>query len=103
MTSSSAGPAPRQRRAANWGHQPLGLWWVLPLGVVVALWMLFRGGVEPAGYVLAGTLALAAVLRLALPREMVGGLLVRSRAWDGLTLLALGVAVAVATASLPAG
>lgn len=103
MTSTGSGPAPRQRRAANWGHQPLGLWWALPLGLAVTLWMLFRNGVEPAGYTLAGTLGVAALLRLVLPREMAGGLLVRSRAWDVFTLVFLGAGVAIATATLPAG
>ncbi|HLS45387.1 MAG TPA: DUF3017 domain-containing protein [Ornithinicoccus sp.] len=90
----------RARRPANWGSQPLGLWWVFPVGLTVALWVLFQEGVRPAGYIVAGTLVLAALLRLMLPRGAVGGLLVRSRAWDVLTLLALAVAVVVITATL---
>lgn len=92
--------SPRPRRPANWGNQPLGLWWVLPVGLTVAIAVLFQGGVRPAGYTMAGTLVVAAALRLALPRASVGGLLVRSRSWDVLTLLALAVAVTVISATL---
>lgn len=92
--------SPRSRRPANWGNQPLGLWWVLPIGLTVAMVVLFQGGVRPAGYTLAGTLVVAAIARLVLPREAVGGLLVRSRSWDVLTLLALAVAVVVISATL---
>lgn len=93
-------PAAPSRRPANWGSQPLGLWWVLPLGLTLAVIVLFNGGVRGSGYVIAGTLATAALLRLVLPRGAVGGLLVRSRAWDALTLLALAAGVAVLTATL---
>jgi hypothetical protein len=88
------------RRPANWGKQPLGLWWVFPVGLAVAVWVLFQEGVRPAGYIVAGTLVLAALLRLLLPRGAVGGLLVRSRAWDVLTLLGLAAGVVVITATL---
>lgn len=96
----SAGERPGDRRPANWGNQPLGLWWVLPIGLTTAVVVLFNGGLRASGYLIAGTLALAGVLRLLLPRRMVGGLLVRSRAWDVLTLLALAAGVAVLTATL---
>lgn len=91
---------PVNRRPANWGSQPLGLWWVLPIGLTVAIVVLFGGGLRASGYVIAGTLALAAVLRLLLPRGAVGGLLVRSRAWDVVTLLVMASAVAVLSATL---
>jgi len=99
--SPGTGPTrPRSRRPANWGSQPLGLWWLLPVGLTVAVVVLFTVGVQQAGYVIAGTLALCAVLRLVLPRETVGGLLVRSKAWDALTLLTLAAAVTGASATL---
>ncbi len=91
---------PPARRPANWGRQPLGLWWVLPAGLVVALLVLFNGNVRGSGYVIAGTLVLCALLRLVVPRGAVGGLLVRSRAWDVLSLLAMATAVTVLSASL---
>lgn len=93
-------PSPRSRRPANWGNQPLGLWWVLPVGLTIAMIVLFQGAVRPAGYTLAGTLVVAAVLRLVLPRASVGGLLVRSRSWDVLTLVVFAVAVTVISATL---
>ncbi|WP_165700032.1 DUF3017 domain-containing protein [Ornithinimicrobium ciconiae] len=98
--SAPAAPPPRQRRPANWGSQPLGLWWVLPAGLSVALWVLLVGSVRTAGYTVAVTLAVAALLRLVLPRAAVGGLLVRSRVWDVLVLLVMAVAVAILSATL---
>lgn len=99
--NSPAGQARQStRRPANWGSQPLGLWWLLPLGLSVAMVVLFSAGVRSAAYVIAGTLTVCAVLRLVLPRSVVGGLLVRSRAWDVVTLLALAAAVTVISATL---
>lgn len=101
MSGQGAGRArPRSRRPANWGSQPLGLWWLLPVGLAVAVVLLFTTGVQQAGYAIAGTLGMCALLRLVLPREAVGGLLVRSKAWDVLTLLVLAAAVTGVSASL---
>lgn len=99
-TTDPASDRSSDRRPANWGSQPLGLWWVLPLGLTLAIVVLFTGELRASGYVIAGTLALAGLLRLVLPRGAVGGLLVRSRAWDVFTLLALATGVAVLTATL---
>nr|WP_281497293.1 DUF3017 domain-containing protein [Ornithinimicrobium sp. F0845] len=68
--------------------------------MTVAMVVLFSSGVQAAGYVIAGTLTVCALVRLALPRGAVGGLLVRSKAWDVLTLLALAAAVTVVSATL---
>jgi hypothetical protein len=86
-----------------WRSQPLGLWWGLPIGLTVAVWLLVQGQVRLFGYVVAGTLAAAALVRLLLPRDAVGGLMVRSRFWDVVTLLALaaGTVVLAATLNLP--
>lgn len=92
--------SPSERRPANWGSQPLGLWWVLPVGLTLAMWVVFASGVRAGGFVIAGTLVLAAALRLVLPRSAVGGLLVRSRGWDVGTLLVLAAAVTVLSATL---
>ena len=104
MTTSDPDPptaaGERQRRPANWGSQPLGPWWVLPVGLTVAMWVLFAGSVRAACYIIAGTLVLGALLRLVLPRAVVGGLLVRSRAWDVLILLVMAVSVTVLSATL---
>jgi hypothetical protein len=56
--------------------------------------------VRLAGFVLAAGLGLAALLRLVLPASRSGGLVVRSRAVDVLTMAGLGVALAVITAVL---
>ncbi len=90
-----AGGLPGWRR-----HQPLGLWWVLPPGLAAALWLLVDGQIRVGGYVIAGTLAVAAVLRMLLPRDLVGGLLVRSRTVDVLILAALSLAMVVLSATL---
>lgn len=86
-----------------WRSQPLGLWWGLPVGLTFAVWLLLEGEVRVFGYVVAATLAAVAALRLVLPRDSVGGLMVRSRLWDVVTLLVLagGIAVLAATLNLP--
>ena len=55
------------------------------------------------GYLVAGTLVVAAGLRAVLPRDTVGGLMVRSRLWDVVTLVVLAAAVTglAATLNLP--
>lgn len=80
--------------------QPLGLWWLLPLGLAGALWVLMAGGLRSYGYAMAATLAVAALVRLVVPRALSGGLVVRSRLWDVVSLMALSLAAAVLTASL---
>lgn len=77
-----------------WHSQPLGWWWVLPLGLGVAVWMLLDGQLRMFGYVVAGTLGGAALVRLVLPRDLVGGLMIRSRLWDVVIMLALAAAIA---------
>lgn len=83
-----------------WSTQPLGLWWLLPLGLGGALWVLLDGRLRLFGYAVGATLAAAALLRLVLPRDRVGGLMVRSRAWDVITLLALAGAIVTVSAIL---
>ncbi len=80
--------------------QPLGLWWLLPAGLAVALWLLLGGGLRSYGYAMTATLVVAAVVRLVTPKERAGGLVVRSRLWDVGRLLALAGATAVLTANL---
>jgi len=78
----------------------LGWWWlaapVLVLGVVLFLF----DEVRPAGYTIAAGLGLAALLRLVLPTARSGGLAVRSRGVDVLTMAVLGLALAVITSVL---
>lgn len=80
--------------------QPLGLWWLLPVGLAVALWLLLGGGLRTYGYAMAATLVVAAVVRLVTPKDRAGGLVVRSRVWDVVLLLALAAATLVLTANL---
>lgn len=88
-------PIPRWRRT-----QSLGVWWVLPVGLVTALVFWAQGHLRSGGFAMGATLVLAAVLRLLLPRRAAGGLLVRSRTWDVITLLALAAAVTLLSATL---
>lgn len=83
-----------------WHSQPLGLWWLLPLGFAVAGWLLWGGELRAFGYAVAATLVLAAVLRIIVPRDAVGGLMVRSRAWDSSILIGFALAVSLVTWSL---
>lgn len=86
---------PRWRRT-----QVLGAWWVLPAGLTVALVVLLTEGIRPGGYVTGAVLALAALLRLVLPDRRAGGLVVRTKALDVLTLGGLSLAVVVLSATL---
>jgi hypothetical protein len=58
-------------------------------------------GFRPGGYLLAGALALAAVLRAVLPAKYCLGLLVRTRRLDVLMAAGLAVAVFVAVNLVP--
>jgi hypothetical protein len=78
----------------------LGWWWVATPVLLAGLAFFALDQVRLAGFVLAAGLGLAAVLRLVLPASRSGGLAVRSRAVDVLTMAGLGVALAVITAVL---
>jgi hypothetical protein len=70
---------------------------VMTSAVPVALLVGFRAG----GYLLAASLALAAVLRASLPDPYCLGLLVRSKGLDVVMACVLAVAVAVVTGLVP--
>jgi hypothetical protein len=78
----------------------LGWWWVATPVLVLGVAAFALGHVRLAGYLIAGGLGLAALLRLVLPTARSGGLAVRSRALDVLMMAALGLALAVVTHSL---
>ncbi len=78
----------------------LGWWWVATPVLVLGMVAFGFGQVRWAGFILAGGLGIAAVIRAVLPTERSGGLVVRSRVVDVLTMGLLGVALAVITASL---
>ena len=77
------------------GDQPLGLWWLGVVGLAVAFVLLVTESIRAFGYAVGVTLGMLALLRGVLPRHRAGGLVVRSRTVDVLTLLALGVAIVV--------
>ncbi|MGB7448870.1 MAG: DUF3017 domain-containing protein [Ornithinimicrobium sp.] len=80
--------------------QPLGLWWLLPAGLTLSLAILLVVGLRPFGYAMATTVGVAAAVRLLLPGDRAGGLIVRSRTWDVVLLLVFAVATAALAASL---
>lgn len=75
----------------------LGWWWVATPVLLAGMAFFALDQVRLAGYVLAAGLGLAAFLRLVLPTSRAGGLAVRSRAVDVLTMAGLGLVLAVIT------
>lgn len=86
-------PAWRRRQALGW-------WWILPVGLVVGFGLLLQGGLREFGYAVGATLGVAGLIRLFLPRDAAGGLVVRSRWLDVTCLWGLGLAIAFLAASL---
>ncbi|HEX8971066.1 DUF3017 domain-containing protein [Oryzihumus sp.] len=84
----------------TWVPPRLGVWWVVAVGLVGGVVVMFFGSVRAGGFVFAGSLLLAGMLRLVLPAARAGGLVVRSRLVDAGTLLGLGVFVAAIVATL---
>ena len=78
----------------------LGWWWVAFPVLVLGVVLFVLDEVRPAGYTIAAGLGLAALLRLVLPTARSGGLAVRSRGVDVVTMAALGLALAVITSVL---
>jgi hypothetical protein len=73
----------------------LGPQWAVLVGVAVALTLVASGHLVGAGVAMAVTLGSAALLRALVPSRRIGGLVVRSRAFDTVALLALAVACLV--------
>lgn len=78
----------------------LGWWWLVAAGLGVGLALAYFDHLRRAGIVLAGMFGLAAVARLVLPEERIGGLVVRGRVFDVVTLLVVAAALTVATLAL---
>ncbi|WP_151526164.1 DUF3017 domain-containing protein [Serinicoccus kebangsaanensis] len=97
---SPTGDADESQPLVSTGTRPLGPWWLAVLGLVAAGMLLMSSNLRAYGYALGGTLGLLAVLRAVLPAGRAGGLVVRGRWIDVLTLLVLGVAVAVLASTL---
>lgn len=71
------------------------LWWFVIVGSVAGLAAIAAGAVRSGGYLLAATLAVAGLGRIALPERLIGALVIRSRAADGLVFLVLALLVAL--------
>ena len=68
-----------------------GALWLVAAALVTGLVVIGFGDVRLGGLIVAGTLVVAALLRLALPQRLAGGLVVRSRAADVVFLLSIGL------------
>ena len=73
----------------------LGPQWAVLAGVVLALALVASGHVVGAGVAMAVTLGCGALLRAVVPSRRIGGLVVRSRAFDTVAMLVLAVACLV--------
>ena len=87
-------------RHLTWVPPRLGVWWVVALGLGAGLLVMVLGHVRGGGFVFAGTLLVAGILRLVLPTSRAGGLAVRSRVVDAATYLGLGLALTAIVATL---
>jgi hypothetical protein len=77
-----------------------GALWLVAAALIAGMAVIALGHVRPGGFVVAGALVAAALLRLMLPRARAGGLVVRSRVADVLFLLGMGLALFVIVAAL---
>ena len=77
-----------------------GVLWLVALALMVGLALMGFGHVRPGGFVVAGTLVAAAMLRLTLPRGPAGGLVVRSRPADVVFLLGMGLGLFIIVSAL---
>jgi DUF3017 family protein len=73
----------------------LGPQWLVLAGVVLALVLVTTGHIVGAGVAMAVTLGGGALVRAVLPSRRIGGLVVRSRGFDTVAMLALAVACLV--------
>lgn len=77
-----------------------GALWLVAAGLVSGMTLIGLDRVRPGGLVVAGSMVLAALLRLALPRARAGSLVVRSRVFDVLFLAGMGLALFVIVIAL---
>jgi hypothetical protein len=77
-----------------------GALWVVAVALIAGVAVIAVGHVRLGGAIVAGTLVLAALLRMMLPRARAGGLVVRSRMADVVFLLVMGLALFVIVISL---
>jgi hypothetical protein len=77
-----------------------GALWLFAVALISGVAVIALGHVRVGGFVVAGTLVAAAVLRLILPRGRAGGLVVRSRLADVVFLLGMGLVLFVIVIAL---
>jgi Protein of unknown function (DUF3017) len=73
----------------------LGPQWAVLVGVLVALALVTSGHLVGAGVAMAVTLGTGALVRAVVPSRRIGGLVVRSRAFDTFAMLTLAIAALV--------
>jgi len=72
-----------------------GALWLVAAALILGLAVIGFVNVRWGGFLVAGTLVAAALLRLMLPRAQAGGLVVRSRTADVTFLLVMGLVLLV--------
>ena len=77
-----------------------GALWLVAAGLISGMTLIGLNHVRPGGFVVAGALVGAGLLRLMLPRALAGGLVVRSRATDVLFLVGMGLTLFVIVTAL---
>jgi Protein of unknown function (DUF3017) len=77
-----------------------GALWLVAAALVSGMTLIGLNHVRPGGFVIAGGLVVAGLLRLMLPRARAGGLVVRSRATDVLFLVGMGLTLFVIVTAL---
>jgi hypothetical protein len=81
-----------------WGLARLRAWWLVAALAAVGIAMVAFGQVRSGGYLLAAALMVGAAVRAAVSHRAAGGIAVRRRWVDIVTLLGLAFAVATAFA-----
>ena len=77
-----------------------GALWLVAAALISGLAVIGSGHVRSGGFIFAGTMFTAALIRLVLPAARAGGLVVRSRLVDVLFLLGMAVALFVIVIAL---
>jgi Protein of unknown function (DUF3017) len=77
-----------------------GALWLVTAALISGVAMIGLGHVRPGGFVVAGAVSAAALLRLILSPGRAGGLVVRSRSLDVMFLLGMAVALLVIVITL---
>lgn len=86
------------------GFVVLGPWWPVAVAIAAGVVVIGLGQIRLGGQVICAGFVIGALVRaVARPARRAGGLTVRSRALDVLVLLALGIGVLIASATVNLG